>query len=134
MKSDKMKADSVKTDDAGSLKRIRAKRIVSFILVFLSTVIVISEVITFAIWAVPLICLQVWQMSGLGSLANVVVSDLTVTNITVMCMMWLLPCLFLCGMGFYLHCKLLRAFWHKNRKWIHVFKDSGKKRKEKSRS
>lgn len=104
-------------------KQIRVRRFISGCLMFFTMVLVLSEVITFAIWAMPLICLQVWQMSGLGSLAAVAVKDITVTNITVMCMMWLLPCLFLCGICFYLHCKLLRYLWNKLKKWFVVLRE-----------
>ena len=121
MKLEKKTSDAVKTD----MKQVRIRRfrkILAMFLVAVVSVFTVSEVITFAIWAMPLICLQIWQMSNVGALASLAITELTVTNVAVLVMMWLLPCLFLGGVCLYLHIRLVRFVGRKLRIWLSVLR------------
>lgn len=110
------------SDFVRDIRTLRFQKILAALCIAVVSVFTVSEVITFAIWALPLICLEIWQLSDLGALSVLALTDLTVTNVVVLVMMWLLPCLFLGGMCLYVHSKLVRFVWTKVRAWIRILR------------
>lgn len=118
------KNDTVK----GSIKnRNGIRQVVALILSFVTMLLLLSEISTFVLYGVPMIGIKLFQMTGIGIQSGLTLSQFTVSDASVMFMMWIMPCLFFVGISIYVHCKLIKFAFRKIIGWLKIVFMSSKK-------
>lgn len=117
MKLLKKKDVSTKSMNKNSLG---VKKTVAVVLLLVTTLFVVSELVTYTTWAMPLIAIQLFQMAGIGIESGMTIANFAIGDMAVMFMMWILPCLFVLGLSLYVHAKLLKWYFKKFVSWLKV--------------
>lgn len=119
-----MKLNKTKNKSDGAAKsksgNTTLKKVIALFLTFFTMVLLLSELATFTLYAVPMIGIQMFQMTGIGIESGLTLSAFTVSDMSVMFMMWIMPCIFFIGISIYLHCKLIRLVFKKIANWLSV--------------
>lgn len=111
----------VKTKQSGVQKDHTVfRKVVAAMLAFVTMVLLLSELSTFTLYAVPMIGIQMFQMTGIGIESGLSLAEFSVSDFSVMFMMWVMPCLFFVGISIYAHCKLIRAVCRKLCVWFWI--------------
>ena len=103
------------------------RKVVALLLSFITMVLLLSEISTFVLYAVPMIGIEMFQMTGIGIEACLTLSEFTVSDFSVMFMMWIMPCVFFIGISIWIHCKLISLTCHKIWSWLKIVFASSKK-------
>lgn len=103
------------------------RKVIALVLSFLAMVLLLSEISTFILYAVPMIGVQMFQMTGIGIEAGLTFNEFTVSDFSVMFMMWIMPCIFFIGISIWAHCKLISFTCRKISNWLRIVFASSKK-------
>lgn len=106
--------------EMNSKNNVKVRKVIAFVLSFFTMVLLLSELAAFTMYAVPMIGIQMFQMTGISVEAGLTLSSFTVSDASVMFMMWILPCIFFTGIGIYVHCKLIKIVCRKLFVWCRV--------------
>lgn len=117
MKSFKKKDVSTKFVEKNSLG---VKKGVAVVLLLVTTLFIVSELVTYTTWAMPLIAIQLFQLAGIGIESGVTIANFAIGDMAVMFMMWILPCMFALGLSLYVHAKLLKWYFKKFVSWLRL--------------
>lgn len=96
------------------------RKMVALLLAFVTMVLLLSEISTFVLYAVPMIGIQMFQMTGIGIESGLTLSEFTVSDFSVMFMMWIMPCVFFIGISIWAHCKLIKFTCRKIWSWLKI--------------
>lgn len=103
------------------------RKVVAMLLSFIVMVLLLSEISTFVLYAVPMIGIQMFQMTGIGIESGLTLSEFTVSDFSVMFMMWIMPCVFFIGISIWVHCKLIKVTCCKIWCWLKIVFTNSKK-------
>lgn len=103
------------------------KKVIALFFSFIVMVLLLSEISTFTMYAVPMIGIKMFQATGIGIQSGLTLGEFTVSDMSVMFMMWIMPCIFFIGLSIWAHCKLIRLVWQKVKAWLKIVFTSAKK-------
>lgn len=108
-------------------KKSRIKKVIAIILAILLMFCLLCEISTFTLYAVPMIGIQMFQMTGIGIENGLTLANFTVSDCSVMIMMWLAPFVFFVGISIWVHCKLIKFVCKKMISWLKIIFSKPKK-------
>lgn len=121
------KKDKTKKAVNPSEKKSRIKKIIAIILAILLLFCLLCEISAFTLYAVPMIGIQMFQMTGIGIENGLTLANFTVSDCSVMIMMWLAPFAFFVGISIWIHCKLIKFVCNKMISWLKIIFSKPKK-------
>lgn len=104
------------------------RRIIAAVLSFFSSVLLLSELMTMALYVLPFVSVQMYQMAGVQLMTEtMVLGDMTVVNFVVLMMMWFFPTLFVCVLLVLVHWKLICVVMKRVGLWLRIVFPARKK-------
>lgn len=126
MKGKMLRTKTVQTDKKKSQNGLR--RVIAAVLAFFSSVLMLSELMTVALYVLPFLSVQMYQVAGVKLMTDtMVLADMTVVNFVVLMMMWFFPTLFLCAILILIHWKLIRVVMRRVGLWLKIVFPIGRK-------
>lgn len=95
-------------------------KVFASVLSFFLVVLLLSEISTYVLYVIPMIGIQLFQITGIGIESGLTLSEFTVSDFSVMFMMWIMPCIFFVGISIWLHCKLIGIACRKLIFWLKI--------------
>lgn len=123
----KKKTDTTKKPVNAAEKRVHIKKVIAVILAILLLFCLLCEISSFTLYAVPMIGIQMFQMTGVGIENGLTLANFTVSDCSVMIMMWLAPFAFFVGISVWVHCKLIKFVCKKMVGWLKIIFSKPKK-------
>lgn len=106
------------------------KRIIAVILLFVVSLLLVSEVAAFTLYGIPFLSIQMFQVTGISIQSGITLAELSLSDFSVMFMMWIAPCIFCIAISVYLHCKLIMFVLRKSFGWLKVIFQQTKEKSE----
>ena len=116
----KKKNDTTKKTVNAAEKKSRIKKVIAIILAILLMFCLLCEISAFTLYAIPMIGIQMFQMTGIGIENGLTLASFTVSDCSVMIMMWLAPFAFFVGISVWVHCKLIKFVCKKMTGWLKI--------------
>lgn len=117
LKSKKNGASAPKNPE---VKRNHIKKVIAAILAILLLFCLLCEISAFTLYAVPMIGIQMFQQTGIGIENGLTLANFTVSDFSVMFMMWIAPFMFFVGISIWVHCKLIKYVCRKMVGWLRI--------------